>query len=144
MKKLNITPGKAISTGSGAYVNGRAATSIEVDWLGSRNTVAYIVDEFDGGEGPANATLYADAHNTYHATGMLPSEMAERIKQLEDALRNLVASWDKNTHRQEEFKTSEIISKGYWSPAAAMVDSEHIAHARALLTPINKQDHDTH
>lgn len=50
-----ITPGRAIATGHGAYVNGRAATSIECEQVdGIRPTVAYVMDEFDGGEMVAN------------------------------------------------------------------------------------------
>lgn len=39
-----------------------------------------------------HAILIADAGNTYHATGMLPSSMAERIKALDDALRRTTKS----------------------------------------------------
>lgn len=37
-----------------------------------------------------NAKLIADAGNTYHSTGMTPSQLAERVKVLEDALRTII------------------------------------------------------
>lgn len=74
MKRLNITHGKA-------YFDDGIGNELEV--VVDHRRLADFFD--DSEESEANATLYADAHNSYHATGMLPSEMAERIKALEDA-----------------------------------------------------------
>ena len=40
--------------------------------------------------GLSDLTLCVNAGNTYHATGMTPSQLAERVKVLEDALRDLL------------------------------------------------------
>lgn len=37
----------------------------------------------------ANASLFADAGNTYNTTGLTPSQLVERVKELEGALRGL-------------------------------------------------------
>jgi hypothetical protein len=55
-----------------------------------------------------------------------------RERELVEGLADLVASWDRNTHEREKFVQSEELG-GYWSPHAAMVNSEQIAFARALI-----------
>jgi hypothetical protein len=175
MKKLNITPGKWFLPVNHTYYEPGSTASGKGDWntyVNSDVGTEYCPARGSGPDGLTaqdNAALIADAGNTYNATQMLPSQMAERIrvlehklevfdqleaygctsakiwldsveriKALEDGLRNLVSSWDKNTHRPEIFKTARMVDGStfsYWSPAAAMVDSEHIAHARALLAP---------
>lgn len=78
------TPGDIIATGHGAFANGRAASSIELDNIGGgREVVAYVMDEFDRGSGLANALLYAEAHNVANRTGMWPEDMEKRIRELE-------------------------------------------------------------
>lgn len=42
----------------------------------------------------ANAALYAEAHNVANETGMWPLDMLERIKELENQLRLVIASND--------------------------------------------------
>ena len=60
-------------------------------------------------------------------------ELEERNKVLEDALKGIVNSWDKNMRgEREEFKQSNLGS--YWSPSQAMVRSETIAKAREALS----------
>jgi hypothetical protein len=77
------------------------------------------------GEGNNNdidhAILIADAGNTYHATGMMPSSMADRIKALEDGLRKL-DDWARSCPPTELMQRIDPV----------------VAHARALLTPINE------
>jgi hypothetical protein len=72
MKKLNITPGKVEADERGRVWKDESMTLLTDCW-----------GEED------DAVLYADSHNTYHATQMMPSEMAERIKALEDALNTI-------------------------------------------------------
>jgi len=92
-RRLAVTPGRAIATGYGAYVNGRAASSIECEQVdGTRPTVAYVMDEFDGGEGFANARLYTDAHNTYNACDMLPSDLLTQVTKLRAERNELVGA----------------------------------------------------
>jgi hypothetical protein len=91
MKKLNITPGKAlIADDTFVYVLNNGTPPQNRMWAqfqrGRNDSGDWICIE----EQKANATLYADAHNTYHATQMMPSEMAERIKALEDALGDIL------------------------------------------------------
>ena len=60
-------------------------------------------------------------------------KLEERNKVLEDALKGIVNSWDKNMRgEREEFKQSNLGS--YWSPSQAMVRSETIAKAREALS----------
>jgi hypothetical protein len=66
-----------------------------------------------------HAILITDAGNTYHATQMLPSEMAERIKALEEAVQAILNEYD-----EEEMKIHTPI--GYF---------KHFDRLRALLPP---------
>jgi len=93
MDVTKITQGEAIATGNGAYVNGYAASSIECDQgYGARVMVAYVLDEFDGGQGPANAALYAEAHNVAQATGLSPEQMRDRLDEAVDVLKRAITS----------------------------------------------------
>lgn len=48
------------------------------------------------------------------------------------ALQGIIASWDNNISKREEFVMS--VSYGdYWSPHAAMVESREIAFAREVM-----------
>jgi hypothetical protein len=102
MKKLNITPGKVEADERGRVWKDESMTLLTDCW-----------GEED------DAVLYADSHNTYHATQMLPSEMAERIKALEDAVQDILNEYD-----EEEMKMHTPI--GYF---------KHFDRLRALLTP---------
>ncbi len=44
-------------------------------------------------ESHANAVLFHDAGDTYNATGLTPSQLVERVKELEGALRQLM-EWE--------------------------------------------------
>lgn len=43
----------------------------------------------------ANANLFADAGNTYNTTGLTPSQLVERAKELEEALSKLAKSYER-------------------------------------------------
>ena len=45
-------------------------------------------------ENRANATLYADAHNTYNACGLTPSELLARLREAEAKIEKLNERWD--------------------------------------------------
>lgn len=87
-----------------------------------------------------HAILIADAGNTYHATGMLPSEMAKRIKALEEALQECkdalmaVEYWRQMKHRNKSIHDPRLVirvdPKYVWPQVKAA-----ISDARALLTP---------
>lgn len=63
---------------------------------------------------------------------MTPAEAHEkRIKELEGALRGIVNDWDSRGNGIEVFRDDPECP--YWSPAAAMVGSEHINRAREAL-----------
>jgi hypothetical protein len=71
-----------------------------------------------------------DLPNCTEAANALDAQ-AERIKALEGALRGVVSDWDARGNGLEVFKDDPECP--YWSPSAAMVGSEHINRARALL-----------
>ena len=111
MKKLNITPGKVYVTSfDPEFVN--YTIQREEDMA----TVCTMGIDMSTEEELNTATLYADAHNTYHATGMLPSEMAERIKALEGMIDSIL----------------------FDIGAVGGVMQHTIEEARALLNPINE------
>ena len=61
-----------------------------------------------------------------------------------DALTAIVASWEKHTFRREQYtppdpKNGELVSVGYWSPSAAMVDAEAISNARAAIAALQAE-----
>jgi hypothetical protein len=73
-----------------------------------------------------HSILIADAGNAYQATQMLPSEMAERIKALEDGLRGIANV----TEAPSQTNTSH------------MERCDWVARrARALLTPLINEAH---
>ena len=80
--------------------------------------------EYDG------AQLMAAWCDMVNAADALDAQ-AERIKALEGALRGVVSDWDARGNGLEVFKDDPECP--YWSPSAAMVGSEHINRARALL-----------
>lgn len=117
MKKLNITPGKVYVTSSDPeFVNYTIEREQDMATICTMGIDMSTEEELD------TATLYADAHNTYHVTGILPSEMAERIKALEALV-----------ERFAEVYESAASDK----PALDRYDRLAI-EARALLTPINE------
>jgi len=80
-KKLKVTPGKVhvehgciyfLNNGTPpqnrAYIRCTQGRDDNGDWIS--------MDECDG-----NLTLYADAHNTYNKTFLLPSELAEQLEE---------------------------------------------------------------
>jgi hypothetical protein len=50
----------------------------------------------------ANAELIIDAGNTYHATGLLPSELAAKLKQDEESDAELLALYRRTRDRADE------------------------------------------
>ena len=48
----------------------------------------------DGGSAEANARLIAEAGTVHHETGLTPRQLVERVKELEEALRNLADLYD--------------------------------------------------
>lgn len=73
-KKLNITPGEVYTT-----VQDPAFLNFEIRLRGDdMRLVATMGIDCSPEEEAANATLYADAHNTYNKCQMLPSEILER------------------------------------------------------------------
>ena len=42
----------------------------------------------------ANATLYVDAHNTYNACGLTPSELLARLREAEAKIEKMNERWD--------------------------------------------------
>jgi hypothetical protein len=105
----------------------------------------YYVGTTRNGGGSGNnydidhAILIADAGNTYHATGMLPSEMAERIKELEDGLRDLEASCP--ILECEDFTHTKNTYHRHGEKCRPLSDYlVSLSNARALLTqPIDDQ-----
>jgi len=78
-KKLNITPGEVYTT-----VQDPAFLNFEIRLRGDdMRLVATMGIDCSPEEEAANATLYADAHNTYNKCQMLPSELLDRVKDLE-------------------------------------------------------------
>jgi len=70
-KKLNITPGEVYTT-----VQDPAFLNFEIRLRGDdMRLVATMGIDCSPEEEAANATLYADAHNTYNKCQMLPSEL---------------------------------------------------------------------
>jgi hypothetical protein len=128
MKKLNITPGKVVrADGDKPWVNNDSGFCIaDFGWDED-------MGEFINAEAIANATLYADAHNTYHATQMLPSQMAERIKALEDGLRGIAnvteAPSQTNTSHMERCDWVARRARALLSPAI------NEAHGHLLTNP---------
>ena len=85
-KKLKVTPGKVhvehgciyfLNNGTPpqnrAYIRCTQGRDDNGDWIS--------MDECDG-----NLTLYADAHNTYNKTFLLPSELADQLEEARDML----------------------------------------------------------
>lgn len=79
-----------------------------------------------------HATLFADAGNTYHATQMLPSEMAERIKALEDGLRNIIRDAGDDKPEDPGPTGNEDDARRYGYERALWHSAQY---ARTLLTP---------
>lgn len=94
-KKLNITPGEVYTT-----VQDPAFLNFEIRLRGDdMRLVATMGIDCSPEEEAANATLYADAHNTYNKCKMLPSELLERVKDLEKlADEHDVTSPDRTPH----------------------------------------------
>jgi hypothetical protein len=144
MKKLNITPGRAAQ---GALLDTSRTRTMFADDRESairaeRRMIFVNFSDRDQGrsrvriasfEDPEDATLYADAHNTYHATQMLPSQMAERIKALEDGLRGIAnvteAPSQTNTSHMERCDWVARRARALLSPAI------NEAHGHLLTNP---------
>jgi hypothetical protein len=116
MKKLNITPGKWFVRLLSKYGRNGNYTVESNDGQWGTVVCSRSISEECPKEYSDNLELIADAGNTYHATQMLPSEMAERIKALEDGIADAIESWNDGD-----------------------LDTANIGRLRALLTqPIDK------
>jgi hypothetical protein len=131
MKKLNITPGEA------AHYEQRFQCTVSGMRIMSTGDapVGYIPNEHD-------ADLYMDAHNTYHATQMLPSQMAERIKALEDGLRKLMDEINPVNYPAKKWDdpSNDILLRGIGSRTMPSEEAVRFAY-RALLTPPINEAH---
>lgn len=117
MSKLNIITGKWRTKDSGdIYADGY--------YVGSTRSATGRASNKD----IDSAHLIVDAGNTYQATGLLPSEMAERIKALEDQL------WEMAGVRSHNEDGTRIIWEGVCTDLGCGCHmSMKIAKARALL-----------
>jgi hypothetical protein len=94
-----------------------------------------------------HAILIADAGNAYQATQMLPSEMAERIKALEDALRKLISACpalqcDDFSHDASTYHDHDEVCKPHYRYVHALNGAELLlapaineAHGHLLTNP---------
>ena len=110
-RRLAITPGEAkMADGNRPWVNDSAGFCIaDFGWDEDR-------DDRGNAEALANATLYADAHNTYNACHLTPSELLARLREVEVALLRIGqeghcapsdGGWDAAT----EYKTRRDIAR---------------------------------
>lgn len=98
--KLNITPGEVKQADSGLWVNDDSGFCIaDFGW-------DEPMSDKQRNHAVANATLYADAHNTYNKCQMLPSELLDRAK------------WNKGTTYQTKSDDDVFVSKKAWADAA--------------------------
>lgn len=128
---LNITPGEAIIVdGTFMYVLNNGTPPQNRMWAQVQKGRNNNGDWVSGKEVEANAALYADAHNTYNRTQLLPSEMAERIKALEDEMRRLAPV----------LYSLETEPK-HWNEHTTGTGIATLNRLRALLTTPNTTDH---
>jgi hypothetical protein len=82
-----------------------------------------------------NEQNYSNAIKFMEENESLKKVNAELI----EALNGILASWDKSMRGdREQFKDSEMLPQGYWSPATSMVESEYISKARTAIENATK------
>ena len=77
--------------------NSVGKTSMSVG--GRKACIATPWDNISPNEAEANAALYAEAHNVANSTGMWPKDLEQRVKELEEALLELVTN---QPHRAQD------------------------------------------
>ncbi len=103
--KLNITPGEVKQADSGLWVNDDSGFCLaDFGW-------DEPMSDKQRNHAVANATLYADAHNTYNKCQMLPSELLDRAKGLEGALHGLLKALPYATTHPAIREAKSILSK---------------------------------
>lgn len=81
-------------------------------------------------EGTRDGRLFSQLSEAF-ARHRLSSTRAS--DELLEVLKAIVTSWDANTHERERYVADGRYGP-YWSPTSAMVNSEHIARARAAIS----------
>lgn len=67
--------------------------AVEPDVMWGECFVAQCFGFSDPDEALANARLIAEAGTVHHETGLTPSQLVERVKELEEALRDMHNGW---------------------------------------------------
>lgn len=156
---LQITPGKAQVVNEPMELPGQSPYGR--DWC-----QFVIVDGMDGGEGHgdtsdeanANATLYADAHNTYQSLPVLPSELKRRLEEVQAAIERLKAQelygdgpadYGFRTGYSDCIKSSVIprdeLIEEFFKITNRLIDeaTEWRDHAYTMMQEAAPNDHDT-
>jgi hypothetical protein len=93
-RRLEITPGQAVVHHGNTVRAGEKLVAI----LEHRHTHLKQPNRPEPMEATANATLYADAHNTYNACDMLPSELLAKLREAVKTIADLEATCHQMAH----------------------------------------------